>query len=157
MIRGAGPRAVSGVSILFSARAQKAKQRQSAGNRQQEKLLDDGTPPEELFARQLLPRLGLKHQHRRKFLKIDSAFVALDAVVLKVMAGGTFVSNRMMTARAELNFLGVFMPAFLATHSRIIRAARRRSTAINGRRAKLIRFGLKQLPFGQNALPRLCM
>ena len=109
--------------VFLSKGAKKAEQRQPSGDEEQHGLLENITLAEKFFAVQLLLRLGLKHEHRRIFREVHSAFVALHAVILKVPARRTFISDGRVAAAAELNFFRVVLAAFRADHSKIIRSS----------------------------------
>lgn len=109
-----------GRSVSLPQRAEEAQDGQSARERQQQNLLEEGTPVAGAFALLLRLLSSMRQQHRAIFREVYSAPVALAAVVLDFMARRTGVAQRRMTSQAVLDFLWVLAPAFRASHSGII-------------------------------------
>ena len=109
--------------------AKETQQRQPSCDRHQDNVLDDGVPFLEVFALLLRLRLRLQQQHRGIFPEVYSALVALAAVVLNVLAGGTGVPQRCMTSQAVLDCCRVLLAALRTTHAVIICTSRGWQTA----------------------------
>ena len=104
---------------LFAAksRAQKSQKRQTTGDGQKQNLFDDGSAALRTLVLVLGLRLHLKLEHHRVLGEIHSALLALSAHLLHVLTGGADVTQRGVTAEAELGCLGIQVPAFRAFHA----------------------------------------
>jgi hypothetical protein len=107
----------SGLLIAAKSRAQKPKKRQATRNGQKQNLFDDGGAVLRSLAVLLGLRLHLELEHHGVLGEIHAALLAFSAHLLHVLTGGADVTQRGVTAEAELRCLGILVPALSAFHS----------------------------------------